>query len=454
MYGTKPATFGANVYDAGLLLMRAVPEAAKRGKAGHARVSRRAPRRPRIDARARRDAGRLQHVARRPFGLRRARACADHRQGWELAPAAGLIAALPARHLGSDASHFQRPARLSRHCVGRRAGARRSIRSPIAPCGRNCTGGRCHRRKVALRRSTRLLGWTGSELARRPCRRTVGQRGAPPLACARRRVARCDASRRVRARGDGVRAPARDRRRARGRERGEVSPASSRIPTGSLPFCAITARCPATRRSRCRMRWWPPRRSTSPGCRQSSPGAGCPRHSRRAHCLPPRALPPAPMEFRAGVEAVHLRFIPGVAIARPGADLHGGRRDGKVGRAVHARAHRRNLRRGRASVLALPRAPRRPLPAGRRRRTAQREHRRADLREQRHSQVSRHRRRAERRHQRASGARRAWGRRAPAVAARHPSTRKQPRAFAARSLRSIGRTTSSPCCRSFCAIAA
>jgi branched-chain amino acid transport system substrate-binding protein len=34
MYGTKPATFGANVYDAGLLLMRAVPEAAKRGKPG------------------------------------------------------------------------------------------------------------------------------------------------------------------------------------------------------------------------------------------------------------------------------------------------------------------------------------------------------------------------------------------------------------------------------------
>jgi branched-chain amino acid transport system substrate-binding protein len=34
MYGSKPATFGANVYDAGLLLTRAVPEAAKRGKPG------------------------------------------------------------------------------------------------------------------------------------------------------------------------------------------------------------------------------------------------------------------------------------------------------------------------------------------------------------------------------------------------------------------------------------
>jgi len=34
MYGSKPATFGANVYDAGLLLARTVPEAAKRGKPG------------------------------------------------------------------------------------------------------------------------------------------------------------------------------------------------------------------------------------------------------------------------------------------------------------------------------------------------------------------------------------------------------------------------------------
>jgi branched-chain amino acid transport system substrate-binding protein len=34
VYGTRPATFGANVYDAGLLLQRAVPEAAKKGKPG------------------------------------------------------------------------------------------------------------------------------------------------------------------------------------------------------------------------------------------------------------------------------------------------------------------------------------------------------------------------------------------------------------------------------------
>ncbi|MEP7297455.1 MAG: ABC transporter substrate-binding protein [Burkholderiales bacterium] len=34
LYGTKPATFGANVFDAGLLLQRAVPEALKKGKPG------------------------------------------------------------------------------------------------------------------------------------------------------------------------------------------------------------------------------------------------------------------------------------------------------------------------------------------------------------------------------------------------------------------------------------
>ena len=33
-YGSKPATFGANVYDAGLLLTRAIPEAAKKAKPG------------------------------------------------------------------------------------------------------------------------------------------------------------------------------------------------------------------------------------------------------------------------------------------------------------------------------------------------------------------------------------------------------------------------------------
>jgi len=34
MYGSKPATFGANVYDAGLLLQHAVPVAARAAKPG------------------------------------------------------------------------------------------------------------------------------------------------------------------------------------------------------------------------------------------------------------------------------------------------------------------------------------------------------------------------------------------------------------------------------------
>jgi branched-chain amino acid transport system substrate-binding protein len=34
LYGKKPATFGANVYDAGLLLQKAVPEAARKAKPG------------------------------------------------------------------------------------------------------------------------------------------------------------------------------------------------------------------------------------------------------------------------------------------------------------------------------------------------------------------------------------------------------------------------------------
>ncbi len=34
LYGTKPATFGANVYDAGLLLQRAIPVALARARPG------------------------------------------------------------------------------------------------------------------------------------------------------------------------------------------------------------------------------------------------------------------------------------------------------------------------------------------------------------------------------------------------------------------------------------
>jgi branched-chain amino acid transport system substrate-binding protein len=34
LYGSRPATFGANTFDSGILLARAVPEAAKKAKPG------------------------------------------------------------------------------------------------------------------------------------------------------------------------------------------------------------------------------------------------------------------------------------------------------------------------------------------------------------------------------------------------------------------------------------
>ena len=83
---TKPATFGANVYDAGLLLQKAVPIAAAQGQAGHARIPQRAARRARADQGAGRHAGRLQHVGRRPLRLRQARPRADAAEGRRVAP--------------------------------------------------------------------------------------------------------------------------------------------------------------------------------------------------------------------------------------------------------------------------------------------------------------------------------------------------------------------------------
>ena len=78
--------------------------------------------------------------------------------------------------------------------------------------------------------------------------------------------------------------------------------------------------------------------------------------------LPPRALSSAPMAFAPGVEAVHLRFIAGVAIAKAGADLTTDVRVGKWG-VPFARELTAQLAPTGTSVLALPRAPRRLLPA-------------------------------------------------------------------------------------------
>ncbi len=78
--------------------------------------------------------------------------------------------------------------------------------------------------------------------------------------------------------------------------------------------------------------------------------------------LAARALPPAPLECHAGREAVHLRFLVGAAIAKPGTDLTV---DKSVGgwRVPLTQELAAQLAAGQASVLALPRAPQHLLPA-------------------------------------------------------------------------------------------
>ena len=88
--------------------------------------------------------------------------------------------------------------------------------------------------------------------------------------------------------------------------------------------------------------------------------------------LPERVLAPAPLAFHAGRESVHLRFLVGTAVAKPGADLLTDSRVGKWG-APFARELSVQLGAGRVPVLALPRAPARLLPAVAHGRSAQRE---------------------------------------------------------------------------------
>jgi hypothetical protein len=85
-----------------------------------------------------------------------------------------------------------------------------------------------------------------------------------------------------------------------------------------------------------------------------------------------RTLPPAPIHVSAGREGVHLRLLPGTALARPGADLFGDARVGAWGMPF-TRELGRALGEGGVSVLALPRAPQRPLRAVAAGRAAQRE---------------------------------------------------------------------------------
>lgn len=88
--------------------------------------------------------------------------------------------------------------------------------------------------------------------------------------------------------------------------------------------------------------------------------------------VPARTLSPAPMAYPAGLEAVHLRFLAGVAVAKAGADLTADVRVGKWG-VPFARELTAQLSPSGTSVLALPRAPRRLLPAVAEGRTARRD---------------------------------------------------------------------------------
>ena len=87
---------------------------------------------------------------------------------------------------------------------------------------------------------------------------------------------------------------------------------------------------------------------------------------------PLRAFAPAPVEYGAGRESVHLRFLVGGALAKPGVDLTADTAVGKWGVPL-VRELVAQLGSARASVLALPRAPQRLLPAVAQGRAAQRE---------------------------------------------------------------------------------
>ena len=86
----------------------------------------------------------------------------------------------------------------------------------------------------------------------------------------------------------------------------------------------------------------------------------------------PRILPPSPLSFAALHEGVHLRFLVGSALARPGVDLLAAADVGKWGMPL-TKELSRQLAGADTSVLALARAPQTPLPALQTGRAAQRE---------------------------------------------------------------------------------
>ena len=86
----------------------------------------------------------------------------------------------------------------------------------------------------------------------------------------------------------------------------------------------------------------------------------------------PRILTPSALNFAAGREGVHLRFLVGSALARPAVDLLAHEDVGKWG-VTFTKELSRQLAVAGTSILALARAPQRPLPALQAGRTAQRE---------------------------------------------------------------------------------
>jgi len=85
-----------------------------------------------------------------------------------------------------------------------------------------------------------------------------------------------------------------------------------------------------------------------------------------------RNLVPAPLAYRIDGERVHLRFLVGTAIAKPGLDLLAEASVGKWGTAMTQELGRQ-MGRSHLPVLALPRAPQYPLRALQQGRAAQRE---------------------------------------------------------------------------------
>ena len=88
--------------------------------------------------------------------------------------------------------------------------------------------------------------------------------------------------------------------------------------------------------------------------------------------LPPRGLPPSPLRATDGGERAHLRFVVGTMLARSEADPFADTRVGPWG-VPFTQELSRQLAAPDVSVLALPRAPQRPLPAVASGRSAQRE---------------------------------------------------------------------------------